>query len=90
MVFDSKLTTYPLLDELAARQITFLTLRTRGPKILEALAALPASAWTTYNLKRAGRYRHPQIHEEIVRLKGVTTRCARSRSATSATNNPPC
>ena len=72
LVFDSKLTTYPVLDELAARGITFLTLRSRGPKILEALAALPPTAWTTYNLKRAGRYRHPQIHEEIVRLKGVT------------------
>src|SRR6266540_5588938 len=72
LVFDSRLTTYQTLDELAARQITFLTLRTRGPKILEALDALPASAWTTYTLKRAGRYRHPHIHEQIVHLKGVT------------------
>ena len=71
LVFDSKLTTYPVLDELAARGITFLTLRQRGPKVLEALAALPASAWRTYNVKRAGRYRHPQIHEEVVHLKGI-------------------
>jgi len=71
LVFDSKLTTYPVLDELAGRGITFLTLRQRGPKVLEALAALPASAWRTYNVKRAGRYRHPQIHEEIVHLKGI-------------------
>jgi hypothetical protein len=41
LVFDSKLTTYPVLDELAARGITFLTLRQRGPKVLETLAALP-------------------------------------------------
>jgi hypothetical protein len=72
LCFDSKLTTYEVLDELASRGITFLTLRTRGPKILEALDALPASAWTTHTLKRAGRYRHPQLHEEIVHLKGVT------------------
>ena len=72
LVFDSKVTTYKTLDELAARGITFLTLRTRGPKLLEALAALPATGWTTYNLKRAGRYRHPRIHEQIVHLKGVT------------------
>jgi transposase len=72
LVFDSKVTTYKTLDTLAARGITFLTLRQRGPKVLEALAALPATAWTTYNLKRAGRYRHPQIHEQITRLKGVT------------------
>jgi len=71
LVFDSKVTTYKMLDELAARGITFLTLRSRGHKVLEALAELPASAWTTYNLKRAGRYRHPQIHEQIVHLKGI-------------------
>lgn len=71
LVFDSKVTTYKVLGELAARNITFLTLRQRGPKVLEALAALPASAWVTYNLKRAGRYRRPQIHEEIIHLKGI-------------------
>ncbi len=71
LVFDSKVTTYKMLDELAARGITFLTLRQRGPKVLETLAALPPSAWTTYNLRRAGRYRHPQIHEEVIHLKGI-------------------
>jgi hypothetical protein len=71
LVFDSKLTTYPMLDELAARGITFLTLRQRGPKVLAALADLPSSAWTTHNLRRAGRYRHPQIHEQVIRLKGI-------------------
>jgi len=71
LVFDSKLTTYPMLGELCARPITFLTLRQRGPKVLAALAALPADAWTTYTVKRPGRYRRPQIHEEIVHLKGV-------------------
>ena len=35
------------------------------------LAALPDSAWTTHTIKRAGRYRHSQIHEEIVHLKGI-------------------
>ncbi|MDA8063471.1 MAG: hypothetical protein M0T80_13790 [Actinomycetota bacterium] len=71
LVFDSKVTIYKTLDELAARGITFLTLRARGRKLLEALAALPSSAWSTYNLKRAGRYRHPQIHEEIIGLEGI-------------------
>ena len=71
LVFDSKLTTYPMLDELATRSITFLTLRQRGPKVLETLAAMPATAWTTHNMRRAGRYRHPQIHEHVVQLKGI-------------------
>jgi hypothetical protein len=72
LCFDSKLTTYAMLEEIYARKITFLTLRQRGPKVLDALAALPASAWTTYNVKRAGRYRHPQINEQVVQLKGIS------------------
>jgi len=39
--------------------------------VLEALAALPDSGWTTHSVKRSGRYRRPQIHDEIVRLKGI-------------------
>lgn len=72
LCFDSKLTTYAMLDELCARHITFLTLRQRGPKVLEHLAALPASAWTTHTVKRSGRYRRPHIHEEVIHLKGIS------------------
>ena len=50
---------------------SFLTLRQRGKRELERLAALPAAAWTTHHLRRSGRYRHPQIHEEMIELKGV-------------------
>lgn len=71
LCFDSQLTTYTMLDELCARGVTFLTLRQRGKNTLDALATLPASAWTTHTIKRTGRYRRPQIHEDIVRLKGV-------------------
>ena len=71
LCFDSQLTNYAVLDELCARGITFLTLRQRGKKVLEELADLPASAWTTHTLRRSGRYRRPQIHEDVVRLKGV-------------------
>ncbi len=71
LVFDSQLTNYATLDELCARGISFLTLRQRGRRELERLAALPASSWTTHHLRRAGRYRRPQIHEEMTELKGV-------------------
>jgi transposase len=71
LCFDSQLTTYAMLDELCARDITFLTLRQRGKKVLEHLAALPPSAWSTHTIKRTGRYRRPQIHEEVVHIKGV-------------------
>jgi transposase len=71
LCFDSQLTNYGVLEELCARGITFLTLRQRGKKVLEHLAALPASAWSTHTIRRSGRYWRPQIHEEVVHLKGV-------------------
>jgi len=33
---------------------------------------LPASAWKTYRTDRAGRYRHPQIHQEVIAIKGIS------------------
>ncbi len=72
LVFDSQLTNYDVLDELTERGLAWLTLRKRGQSILDKLAALPASAWTTYRLDRAGRYRHPQMHEQMVTIKGIT------------------
>ena len=71
LVFDSRLTTYAVLEELNARGIDWLTLRQRGRSVLAELAALPASAWKTQRIDRSGRYRHPQIHEETIALKGI-------------------
>jgi transposase len=71
LVFDSRLTTYAVLDELNARGIDWLTLRQRGKAVLAELAALPASAWTTCRIDRAGRYRHPQLHEDVIAIKGI-------------------
>jgi hypothetical protein len=74
LVFDSQLTNYTVLDELSARGPTWLTLRKRGPTILDQLAALPASTWTTHRIDRTGRYRHPQMHDELVAIKGISDR----------------
>lgn len=71
LVFDSQLTTYPILNELADRGITWLTLRQRGKKELARLAALPASAWTSHRIERVGAYRRPHLHEDILTLKGI-------------------
>ena len=71
LVFDSRLTTYAVLDELNARGIDWLTLRQRGRAVLAELAALPASAWKTQRIDRAGRYRHPQLHEDVIAIKGI-------------------
>jgi len=73
LVFDSQLTTYTVLEQLNGRGIRWLTLRQRGHKELARLAALPAAAWTTARLDRAGRYRHPHLHEDQVTLKGIHT-----------------
>jgi transposase len=71
LVFDSQLTTYKILDELTGRGIHWLTLRQRGTAELARLAALPASAWTTVTIARAGRYRRPRLHEDMIKLKDV-------------------
>ena len=72
LVFDSQLTTYKILEELSGRHITWLTLRQRGKAELARLAALPASAWKHATIERAGRYRHPHLHDNTVTLKGIS------------------
>ncbi len=72
LVFDSQLTTYKILEELSGRGITWLTLRQRGKGELARLAALPASSWKRHTIDRAGRYRHPQLHEDVITLKGIS------------------
>src|SRR6266508_3216365 len=57
LVFDSKLTTYAVLNELSERGIRWLTLRERGPKLTADLAARPDSEWKTVRIERTGRYR---------------------------------
>ena len=71
LVFDSQLTTYAVLDELTDRGLRWLTLRKRGTTILSQLSALPASAWTSVRIDRAGRYRRPHLHEELVTINGL-------------------
>jgi len=54
LVMDSKVTTQTQLGELTDRGIGFITLRARTPKLTATLHALPASAWTTMTVARAG------------------------------------
>jgi len=71
LVFDSKLTTYKVLSELTDRGIRWLTLRERGPKLMADLAALPNSDWTTVRIERTGRYRAPEIHDQLTKIKDI-------------------
>src|SRR6266571_4285436 len=74
LVFDSQLTTYKILEQLTGRGIAWLTLRQRGKNELTRLAALPASAWKTVTIARAGRYRRPRLHEDMVKIKDISSR----------------
>ena len=74
LVFDSQLTTYKVLDDLTARGIRWLTLRQRGQTELARLAALPAAKWKTVTIARSGRYRRPQLHEDMINLKDIDTK----------------
>ena len=70
LVFDSKVTTGAGLALLDAEGITFLTLRARNAKLTARLEALPDRDWTTISLDRRGPYTRPQIHEEVVTVRG--------------------
>ena len=70
LVFDSKVTTGAGLAALDAEGITFLTLRARNAKLIRILEALPGDAWTTITLDRRGPYNRPQVHEDLVTVRG--------------------
>jgi len=68
LVMDQKVTTQPMLAELDARRIGFLTLRMRSPALTRHIDALPASAWRTVRLDRDGAYRRPKVIDEETTL----------------------
>ena len=72
LVFDSKFTTYENLRKLedSPKPIKFITIRRRGPKILEELKALPSSQWTSLRVASAdGKGRYLQVNEQFISLK---------------------
>ena len=71
LVFDSQLTNYKILGELTGRGVPWLTLRKRGDTELARLAALPASAWKSVTIDRAGHYQRPQLHQDMIKLNGI-------------------
>jgi hypothetical protein len=69
LVLDQRVTTHPVLAELDARGIRFLTLRMRTTALLRHIEATPASAWTTISLDRDG-HRRPQVVDETAHITG--------------------
>ena len=69
LIFDSKLTTYPKLNELNAQGVKFITLRRRSQKLLDELAARPRSAWRRIELEGVSRiYKTPRILDQKITL----------------------
>jgi hypothetical protein len=70
LVFDSKLTTLANLARLDRMGITFVTLRSRSPKLKREVALVPSSAWRQIELDVPTRkYRFPKIFEQAVRIE---------------------
>ncbi len=69
LIFDSKLTTYANLNQLNRQGVKFITLRRRGPKLVDDLLARPRSAWRRITLDGVARiYSTPRILDEQVTL----------------------
>jgi len=75
LVFDSKLTTLANLARLDKMNITFMTLRSRSPKLKKEVASVPASAWRKIELDVPTRkYRFPKVYEQSVQIEKRTFR----------------
>jgi len=70
LVFDSKLTTYPNLNQLNQMGIDFITLRRRSSKLLGQIYQRPASGWRRIELENIARtYRTPRVLDERIQLR---------------------
>jgi transposase len=69
LIMDQKVTTQPVLGELHARGVKFLTLRMRSPALVKQINALTSTDFKTITLDRPGRFNRPKVHESTgVRL----------------------
>jgi hypothetical protein len=70
LIFDSRLTTYANLNRLDKKNIAFMTLRRRSPKMLRKIAQEPTSAWRRIELEGVARaYRTPRILDRKITLE---------------------
>ena len=69
LVFDSKLTTYDILEDLDTRNIKFITLRRRGKKLIEYANNIPEEDWIKVDLKKEKRkFNKFKMHESEITL----------------------
>ncbi len=90
LIFDSKLTTQTVLAELDDRKIGFITLRARHPGVTKTLAALPATAWTSMTLGRAGnKTRRVKVHDDPAAQLSAYPRPIRQLAVTGLGHDQP-
>jgi hypothetical protein len=90
LIFDSKLTTQAVLAELDDRGIGFITLRARHPGVTQALAGLPASAWASMTLGRAGnKTRRVKVHDDPAAPLSASPRPIRQLAVTGLGHDQP-
>ncbi len=69
LVFDSKLTTYEVLEELDCKNIKFITLRRRGKNLIEDAKKIPDNEWIKVDLKKEKRkFNKFKMHESVITL----------------------
>jgi hypothetical protein len=95
LIMDQKVTTQPVLAELDARGVGFLTLRMRSPGLIRYIDSLTPSDFTTITINRPGRHNRPRVHQARARLSGypgtvrqiVVTGLGRDAPTVIITNN---
>ncbi|MCX5757633.1 MAG: hypothetical protein NTU83_03830 [Candidatus Hydrogenedentes bacterium] len=76
LYFDSRFTTYPVLDQLREREIHFITIRRRGAQLVGKLLARPAHEWTPAVIDTSQRrHQHIRYLDDAVKLSGYTGLC---------------
>lgn len=69
LVFDCKLTTYAVLDEMAQDNINFITLRKRNKKLLKETQELPESQWQRLRINIPKRkHKACSVYESLIKL----------------------
>jgi transposase len=63
LIMDQKVTTQPVLGELDARGVKFLTLRMRSPALVTQINTLTSKDFTTITLNRPGPHNRPKVCE---------------------------
>jgi hypothetical protein len=76
LYFDSKLTTYAVLDQLRQDDIHFITIRRRGSRVVSDLLERPPTDWTTATIDTPQR-KHQRVKylDDGVKLKHYTGLC---------------